>query len=112
MEVKATSIELSKVQADAEESFRKGFYCCEAVMDVIIDHFKVDVPREVIGMASGMSVGVGKSGCICGALNGGVLALGMLFGRSEHPDKRVQDGRRPAQVTVHLLHRYVRSQDS
>ena len=83
MEVKATSIDLSKVQADAEESFRKGFYCCEAVMDVIIDHFKVDVPREVIGMASGMSVGVGKSGCICGALNGGVLALGMLFGRSE-----------------------------
>ena len=39
MEVKATSIDLSKVQADAEESFRKGFYCCEAVMDVIIDHF-------------------------------------------------------------------------
>ena len=34
-------------------------------------------------MSSGMSVGVGRSGCMCGALNGGVLALGLFFGRTE-----------------------------
>ena len=84
MEIKATSIDLAKVQADAEESYRKGFFCCEAVMEVIMDHFKLDVPYETIRMASGMAIGVGKSGCICGALNGGVLAIGMFFGRSEH----------------------------
>ena len=83
MKINATSIDLAKVQADAEESFRKGFFCCEAVMETMIDHFKLDVPQETIRMASGMAVGVGKSGCICGALNGGVLALGMFFGRSE-----------------------------
>ncbi len=83
MKINATSIDLTKVQADAEESFRKGFFCCEAVMETMIDHFKLDVPQETIRMASGMAVGVGKSGCICGALNGGVLALGMFFGRSE-----------------------------
>ena len=84
MEVKATSIDLAKVQADAEESYRKGFFCCEAVMEIIMDHFKLDVPYETIRMASGMAIGVGKSGCICGALNGGVLAIGMFFGRCEH----------------------------
>ena len=84
MEIRATQIDLSKVQADAEESYRKGFFCCEAVMETIMDHFQLDVPYETIRMASGMAIGVGKSGCICGALNGGVLALGMMFGRSEH----------------------------
>ena len=40
---------------------------------------RLDVPEDVIRMASGMAIGVGKSGCICGALNGGVLAIGMFF---------------------------------
>ena len=83
MNINAKSIDLAKVQADAEESYRKGFFCCEAVMETIMDHFQLDVPYETIRMASGMAIGVGKSGCICGALNGGVLAIGMFFGRSE-----------------------------
>ena len=83
MNINAKTIDLSKVQADAEESYRKGFFCCEAVMETIMKHFELDVPYETIRMASGMAIGVGKSGCICGALNGGVLAIGMFFGRSE-----------------------------
>ena len=83
MNINAKTIDLSKVQADAEESYRKGFFCCEAVMETMMKHFELDVPYETIRMASGMAIGVGKSGCICGALNGGVLAIGMFFGRSE-----------------------------
>ena len=83
MNINAKTIDLAKVQADAEESYRKGFFCCEAVMETIMDNFELDVPYETIRMASGMAIGVGKSGCICGALNGGVLAIGMFFGRSE-----------------------------
>ena len=72
-----------KVQQDAENNFRGGYFCCEALMAAIRDNFELDVPKEVIAMASGMSVGAGRSGCMCGALNGGILALGMLFGRTE-----------------------------
>ncbi|MDD7444558.1 MAG: C-GCAxxG-C-C family (seleno)protein, partial [Clostridiales bacterium] len=72
-----------KVQKDAEDNFRNGFFCCEALMQAIRDNFELDVPKEVIAMSSGMAVGVGGSGCICGALNGGVMALGMFFGRTE-----------------------------
>ena len=71
------------VQKDAEHNFRSGFFCCEALMQAIRDNFELDVPKEVIAMSSGMAVGVGGSGCICGALNGGVMALGMFFGRTE-----------------------------
>lgn len=76
-------VSLRVIQKAAEDNFRGGFYCCEALMKTIIDEFELDVPKEVIAMASGMAVGVGKSGCICGALNGGVMALGMMFGRTE-----------------------------
>lgn len=76
-------VSLKAVQQFAEDSYRKGFFCCEAVMEAMRELFKLDVPDSVISMASAMSVGAGRSGCMCGALNGGILALGMFFGRTE-----------------------------
>ena len=83
VKIGAKEVSLKKVQKDAEDSYRGGFFCCEAVMHAIRSNFEIDVPKEVIGMASAMSVGAGRSGCMCGALNGGILALGMVFGRTE-----------------------------
>lgn len=82
MEIKVKEINLKKVQKDAENNFRGGFFCCEALMAAIRSNFELDVPEEVIAMSSGMAVGIGRSGCCCGAFNGGVLALGMIFGRT------------------------------
>jgi C_GCAxxG_C_C family probable redox protein len=76
-------ISVNKVKTDAENYFRNGFFCCEALMAAVRDNFELDVPKEVIAMASGMAVGAGRSGCMCGALNGGILALGLFFGRTE-----------------------------
>ena len=76
-------ISVKKVTEDAENLFRGGFFCCEAVVAAIRDNFELDIPKEVIGMASGMAVGAGRSGCMCGAVNGGILALGLFFGRCE-----------------------------
>ena len=76
-------ISVSKVQKDAEDNFRNGYFCCEALVASIRDNFELDVPKEVIAMASGMAVGAGRSGCMCGAVNGGILALGLFFGRTE-----------------------------
>ncbi|MCI9121423.1 MAG: C_GCAxxG_C_C family protein [Oscillibacter sp.] len=83
MNIGKREISLNKVQKDAEENFRNGYFCCEALVAAIRDNFQLDVPKEVIAMASGMAVGAGRSGCMCGALNGGILALGMFFGRTE-----------------------------
>lgn len=78
-----TEVSLRELQKAGEDNFRGGFYCCEALVKTIVDGFELDVPKEVIMMASGMAVGVGKAGCLCGAVNGGVMALGLLFGRTE-----------------------------
>ena len=83
MEVKVKELSLRKLQKDAEDKYRNGFFCCEALVSTVRDNFELDVPEEVIAMSSGMSVGVGRSGCLCGALNGGIMALCMLFGRTE-----------------------------
>lgn len=76
-------ISVAKVQHDAEELYRGGYFCCEALVAAVRNNFELDVPEEVIAMASGMAVGAGRSGCMCGALNGGILALGLFFGRTE-----------------------------
>ena len=65
------------VQKHAEDLYRNGFFCCEAVMSAIRSDFNVDVPEEVIALSSGMAIGAGRSGCMCGALNGGIMALGL-----------------------------------
>lgn len=81
MNIGVTEISPRAVQQVAEKKFKDGYYCCEALMSAIREEFKLDVPKEVIAMSSGMAVGAGKSGCVCGAFNGGVLALGLFFGR-------------------------------
>lgn len=76
-------VSVKKIAKDAEEYYRGGYFCCEAVMASVRDNFELDIPKEVIAMSSGMAVGAGRSGCMCGALNGGILALGLFFGRTE-----------------------------
>lgn len=83
MNIGVTEISPRAVQQAAEKKFKGGYYCCEALISAIREEFKLDVPEEVVAMASGMAVGAGKSGCVCGAFNGGILALGMFFGRIE-----------------------------
>lgn len=77
-------ISVKKVKADAEEHFRKGeFYCSEAIVAAIKENFNVDMPDEMIAMASGFPVGIGKTKCTCGAISGAVLSIGYFFGRTK-----------------------------
>ena len=75
MEIRAKEVSLKKLQKDAEDNFRGGYFCCEALVAAVRSNFDLDVPEEIIAAVSGMAVGIGRSGCTCGALNGGVAAL-------------------------------------
>ena len=52
MEIRAKEVSLKKIQKDAEDNFRGGYFCCEALMSAIRTNFDLDVPEEVIAMAS------------------------------------------------------------
>ncbi|VBB07324.1 cgcaxxgcc motif [Lucifera butyrica] len=84
-------VSIQKIKSDAENSFRSGdFYCSEAIVSSIKDNFAIDMPDEMIAMASGFPVGIGKSKCVCGAVSGGVLCIGYFFGRTKRGDQKVQ----------------------
>ncbi|MFZ2948371.1 MAG: C-GCAxxG-C-C family protein [Desulfuromonadaceae bacterium] len=74
-------LELSKqCQAEAEQLYRAGkYHCAEAVLEVIRSHFAPDVPESIVGTVSGFGGG-SSSGCICGAVSGGTVALGLVLG--------------------------------
>ncbi len=83
-------INLDKVREKAENYYRnRDFYCSEAIVKTIKEEFDLDISDEVIAMASGFPVGMGGSGCTCGAVAGGIMALGLFFGRTKAKDKKV-----------------------
>lgn len=82
-------MDFAEVRATAEKYYRDGdFRCSEAVLKTIKDAFALDYDDSVIALASGFPVGMGRSGCTCGAVAGGVMALGMVFGRTQAKDER------------------------
>jgi len=73
---------LEKVQNEAEGYFERGeFYCSESVAQTINNLLGKPYDENIIKMASGFPIGMGKAGCLCGAVSGGQMALGMVYGR-------------------------------
>lgn len=74
---------LLAVKEEAEGYFRRGeFFCSESVVRTINNLLGKPYDDNIVRLASGFPIGVGKSGCICGAVSGGEMALGMVYGRN------------------------------
>ena len=66
-------------QLEAETLYRSGtHHCAEAVMEAIRKHFVPDVSQDVVGAVAGFGGG-SSAGCICGAVSGGTVALGLVL---------------------------------
>lgn len=65
----------------AGQNFREGYNCSEAVVRAFRDAMQLDISDEALRMASGFGGGIGHAGCVCGALSGGIMVLGMIQGR-------------------------------
>ena len=75
-------VELCRIEAEA--LYRAGkYHCAEAVLEVIRKHFAPEIPEEIVHSVSGFGGGSG-SGCICGAVSGGTVAIGLVLG----PEKK------------------------
>ena len=73
-------LELSKVcQVEAEQLYRSGTYhCAEAVLETVRRHYAAELPESIVGTVFGFGGG-SSSGCICGAVSGGTVALGLIL---------------------------------
>ncbi|WFA08195.1 C-GCAxxG-C-C family protein [Tissierella sp. Yu-01] len=75
---------LDRVTKDSEELFRTGtYFCSESVVQTINELLGMPYGADVVKLASGFPIGMGKAGCLCGAVSGGQMALGMAYGRVE-----------------------------
>jgi C_GCAxxG_C_C family probable redox protein len=84
-------VDILKIRTTAEGYYRNNqYYCSEAIVRTINDEFGLGYPDSVVAMASGFPIGFGGAGCTCGAVSGGVMALGMVFGRIRPGDPKVK----------------------
>ena len=89
-ELEIKKIDAEKIKEKAEDYYRKlEYYCSEAIVQSFIDELDLSLPDDVIAMASGFPLGLGQSGCSCGAVTGGVMILGYFFGRRKPKDTKV-----------------------
>lgn len=75
---------------EAVSRFMQGYNCAQAVSSVFADD--AGVPEEfVLRAATGFGGGVAHTNGMCGAVSGGVLAIGLLFGSTGPDEKEAKD---------------------
>ncbi len=64
---------------EAEALYRSGsHHCAEAVLESIRKKFTPELPESMVQLVSGFGGGSG-SGCLCGAVSGGTVVLGLAL---------------------------------
>lgn len=71
-----------KVVELANSHAAEGFLCSESVLLAISKWLDVHC-KQIPKIATGFGAGIGGQGLVCGAISGGVMALGLKFGRNE-----------------------------
>lgn len=74
----------------AVDLFQKGYNCAESVLRGVGHAQCLDLPETCLRMATPFGGGIGRCEDVCGALAGGVMAVGACLGRTTpEGDKRV-----------------------
>lgn len=76
-------ISIKQVKHDAKKIYKSGeLQCAEAIIYSMIKNVEPNMPEEMIYAASGFSVGVGQTQCMCSTVSAAVICVGYFFGRS------------------------------
>ena len=74
----------------ATSKFAGGYNCAQSVFYAFCEDLHLD-PDTALKMSSGFGGGMGKKGEVCGAVTGGIMALGARYGRGEKEDGAAAD---------------------
>lgn len=98
---------IQQIREIGEGYFQRGeFFCSEAVVKTINDALGKPFSDDVTKLASGFPIGIGKSGCLCGAVSGGIMALGMVYGRNHGEPMRDEMFPSAAKLHDHIKEMY------
>jgi C_GCAxxG_C_C family probable redox protein len=74
----------------AEKKFKEGFNCAQSVLFSYAD--ELGLSRDLaLRIANGFGGGMGRKQEVCGAVSGGIMVLGLKYGRGENEGKEKQE---------------------
>jgi C_GCAxxG_C_C family probable redox protein len=76
--------------AIAEEKFIGGYNCAQSVLFSFCEELGLDA-ETALKIACGFGGGMGRKGEVCGAVSGGVMVLGLKYGRGEKEERAQTD---------------------
>lgn len=79
--------EKDRLSEKAVGRFLEGYNCAQSVLLTIFEHWNCEnelVPK----IATAFGGGIGRCGSVCGALSGGVMAIGIKYGTNEPSFKK------------------------
>ena len=82
--------DINEVASRAEKYHLKGFNCAESVLLSVAEYFNIHC-SEIPKMATPFGGGIARRGSLCGAVTGGLMALGLKFGRTTTVDVNARD---------------------
>ena len=70
----------------ATEKFLAGYNCAQSVLYAYSDGLKLE-KETALKLACGLGAGMARRGEVCGAVTGGILVIGLQYGRGERDDR-------------------------
>jgi C_GCAxxG_C_C family probable redox protein len=70
--------------------FTEGFSCSQSVFYSFCDELQFD-KNTALKLACGFGAGMGRKGEVCGAVSGGILVIGIKYGRGENDDPSAKE---------------------
>ncbi|HOV90293.1 MAG TPA: C-GCAxxG-C-C family protein [Syntrophorhabdaceae bacterium] len=93
-----------KRSAIAIDKFLEGYNCAQSVLYSFCDDLKLD-KNIALKIACGFGAGMGRKQEVCGAVTGGIMVIGMKYGRGENQDLTKTD--KAYQKTRELMDRFI-----
>ena len=87
----------------AMEKFLAGYNCAQSVLYAFGPELGLDGEIS-LKLATGLGAGMGRRGEVCGAVTGGILALGLKYGRGSRQERSATEG--TYQKTLDLMARF------
>ena len=87
----------------AAEKFLSGYNCAQAVLYAYGSDLGLDSERA-LKVATGLGAGMARRGEVCGAVTGGILAIGLRYGRGGRQDRSATE--QTYQKTRELMARF------
>jgi C_GCAxxG_C_C family probable redox protein len=84
----------------AMERFLAGYNCAQSVLYAYGPDLGLD-GETALKVATGLGAGMGRRGEVCGALTGGILVLGLKYGRGGQQDRSATEN--TYQKTLELM---------